>query len=274
MFFNKPDIRYVDMCIYIDDHIYSGEYDESLVYQYLFFIVLMLATKRDYYTNTKDKEDFSLYAASYYLMRLTDSRQFDDNSPITPIRSILNFVKKTLYGVRAEYNRKFYHKDEELLIEDLPVVNIDSFSSFVHRETHSFDKSNFSICLEDVSSMIKSYITNSPYRKDKVMSDNIYISCLLSFLNSVTLPNSINYKIDSYIRPTTLTDKLIDELYLNEKYNSTILYHLDSNMYNYITVLTNRIKIKFSQDLAGTLHTSLPSCVNVKNLLLTNQVEE
>lgn len=274
MFFNKPDIRYVDMCIYIDDHIYSGEYDESLVYQYLFFIVLMLATKRDYYPNTKDREDFSLYAASYYLMRLTDSRQFDDNSPITPIRSILNFVKKTLYGVRAEYNRKFYHKDEELFIEDLPGVNIDAFSSFVHREAHSFDRSNFSIYLEDVSSMIKSYITNSPYKKDKVMSSNIYMSCLLSFLNSVTLPNSTYYKIGSYIRPTTLTDKLIDELYLNKKYNSTILYHLDSNMYNYITVLTNKIKIKFSQDLAGTLHTSLPSCVNMKNLLVSNQWKE
>ena len=84
---------------------------------------------------------------------------------------------------------------------------------------------------------------NSPYKKDKAMSSNIYMSWLLSFLNSITLPNSTNCKIGSYIRPTTLTDKLIDELYLSEKYNSTILYHLDSNMYNYITVLTNKIKI-------------------------------
>ena len=72
MFFEKPKVRYVDMCMYIDDHVYTDDYDQTLVYQYLYHIILMLAIKRDYFSSSKVTEDFSLYAASTSYVRLFD----------------------------------------------------------------------------------------------------------------------------------------------------------------------------------------------------------
>ena len=39
MTFKKPaDITYTQMCIYIDDNIYNGTYDENTVFTYLYLL--------------------------------------------------------------------------------------------------------------------------------------------------------------------------------------------------------------------------------------------
>lgn len=50
MSYRKPgDVSYTDMAIYIDNHIYTGHYDETLVFKYIYFLVFMLARKAQYF---------------------------------------------------------------------------------------------------------------------------------------------------------------------------------------------------------------------------------
>jgi hypothetical protein len=242
MFFEKPDVRYVDMCIYIDEHIYNGDYDQETVYQYLFHIIMMLSIKRNYFNSKKLTEDSSIYAASNYYMRLLDERQFEEKSPIEPIRSILNYIRKTLYSVRREYVSKYMPEQE--VSADIEYLNLDSdaFDSYVSQKIDFMGKYEFGNYLESVDMIVKESLKSIPYKSNTPMWTNIYISCMLSFLNSITLKNKDIKRLNNFRRPTSLTDNLLNDRYMKERYDSTILYNLDDSMYNYIAVLTNRIR--------------------------------
>jgi hypothetical protein len=273
MFFERPDVRYVDMCIYIDEHIYTDDYDVSRVYQYLYHIIRMIALKRAYFPKKVDLDDFSLYAASSYYMRLTDERQFSSDSPIEPVRSILNYIRKTLFSVRREYCRKHFN-DNEVCESDIVSIDTDSFSNYVSRKIDYIGKIDFGSCLETTQVLVKKYLMDIPYKYGTSTWNNIYISCMMSFLNSITLKNRDIKRINNFKRPNSLTDEMLNKLYLEERYAPTILFHLDSSMYNYITILTNKIRHKIAADLSQSLHTFTPSHINMKNLMVSSVSED
>ena len=274
MFFERPDVRYVDMCIYIDEHIYKGDYDQTTVYQYLYHIIRMLSIKRAYFDSSKLTDDFSIYAASSYFMRLLDERQFGDKPTIEPIRSILNYIRKTLYSIRREYVNKYLPENELSL--DIEYLNIDaeSFDLYVSNKVDFMGKFEFGNYLESVDKIVKNSLKSLPYKVNTPIWTNIYISCMLSLLSSITLKNRDVKRLNNFKRPNSLNENLLNELYLNERYNSTILYHLDDSMYNYIMVLTNKIRHKLSQELSQSLNTPTPTFITMKNLLMSNILEQ
>ena len=102
MMYEKPkDIRYTDMCIYIDTHIYTDSYDESLVYQYLYHLLLMIASKSKLFNRSCYYDDFAIFGATRLYLRLTNKKQFEVDASGTPrmkkIRSILNYIHKVIY---------------------------------------------------------------------------------------------------------------------------------------------------------------------------------
>lgn len=265
MFFEKPNVRYVDMCIYIDDHIYTDDYDETLVYQYLYHIIRMITIKRNYFTCNSTIDDFSIFAASNYYMRLTDPRQLDGRLP--QVRSVLNYIRKTLFSVRRDYAKK-YINTQEITSSELVNLDMDAFEVYVNKKIDPTDSVDFKGYIANVQHIIREYLKGIPYPYGTTVWNNIYISCMLSFLNSITLKNRDVERIKNFRRPESLSDRLLTELYQSERYNSTILYHLDDSMYTYITVLTNKIRHKLAKELSQSLRTNLPSCVNIKNLLM------
>ena len=157
MFFEKPKVRYVDMCIYIDDHIYTDDYSAELVYQYLYHIITMIAIKRDYFRARHDIEDFSLYASSWYFMRLTDERQFGDNPTLDTVKSILNYVKRTLFTLKRLYCKKHFREQE---LSDVDFVNIDTdaFAFYVNKKVDSLGKVDFGCYLGSIKDTIRNYL--------------------------------------------------------------------------------------------------------------------
>ena len=45
----KPEIRYVDMAIYVDEHIHEPNHDVKKIYDYLTMLAYMLAVKRRFF---------------------------------------------------------------------------------------------------------------------------------------------------------------------------------------------------------------------------------
>ena len=73
---------------------------------------------------------------------------------------------------------------------------------------------------------------------------------MLTFLNSVTLPRRKIEQVRNLRESAQVKERYLDDLYIKEAENSTILYHLDESMRDYITVLTRELKHAIAKDLS------------------------
>ena len=273
MIYKKPhNVSYTDMAIFIDDTIYTDKKDEMLTYQYLYHLINMLAHKQCLFSCNMYYEEFSLYGASQVYLRLTNPKQFElDNNGqphLEKIKSVLNYIKRTLYPMKVDFEQENYSQvayDEE--------NELDNNSSYVYIKTLSQDTSLDSIEFMDylhrITDTIKSELVKIPYIKDKATWKNIYLSCLLTFLNSITLSNKNKEKL--YMKDNIMytTESYIDKVYREENQDSTLLFHLDPTMKDYIKVLTNKVKKKVAKDLSDMIRSWEPAEDMVKNLMFT-----
>ena len=92
--YTKPkNLKYVDMCIYIDGKVKEGnptEEEINLIFEYLYHLSFMLAHKHKYFNESHYYEDFSIYFATEVLYRLFYNpklKKLDENGDpiLTPI---------------------------------------------------------------------------------------------------------------------------------------------------------------------------------------------
>lgn len=89
--YTKPKgMKYTDLCIYIDNNIYKPNCDINLIFQYMYIIAYMLASKAKYFTNLDDYDEFAYYLALAAYKRMTDKDK-------VPIKSVLNYMKSIMY---------------------------------------------------------------------------------------------------------------------------------------------------------------------------------
>ena len=108
----KPPIKYTDMAIYIDSHIYTDDCDDEKVFIYLYHLALMLAHKNKLFRRSEYYEDFALTFAEDTYMRLKNPKQEmlkEDGTPkMYKLTSVLNYMKKTLNGRRVAFEQEKY----------------------------------------------------------------------------------------------------------------------------------------------------------------------
>ena len=262
MLFNRPkNLKYTTMSIYIDEHIYTNDCDDALVFEYLYHIVNMLAFKNKFFSTAEYYENFAIYCATNYFLRLKNKKQFELNEDGTPkmskIKSILNFIKKTINFRRMAFQQEFFcqsiSKDE---------VDLDIGYTFANKLSESIDALSvveFTSCLGDICKTAKKFIEKVPHKKDSAEWDNIYLSCILTFLNQITLNNKDEIKVQNLHCKSSDKLNIISNVYLSNSVDSVILYHLPENMKDYIMILTNEMKHAISKDLSFQLHTYVPT---------------
>ena len=227
-----PKIKYTDMCIYIDNYSLNKEGTEETVYNYLCEICLMLANKSKYFSKEADYELFSFFAASYYLLRLTNNY----------IKNILDYIKKSLYFVKCKF-----------LISDLletdnfvePNIKVFSLDNDAYEASKYIDKSIFKLDLCYFDSYIKEYIEDNCLYIDKNTQYNLYMSSLFSIAHMLSL--SEKQKCDF-----SDTNNIIK--YLDKIDNKDLkLYHLDDSFTNYFKVFFKRLIRYLLDNLLGEL---------------------
>lgn len=253
MFYKKPNVRYVDMAKYIDENPPNGEND-VLIYEYLYHLSNMLAHKRHFFSTSDNYDYFALFCANQMLMRLTN--------PKIKIKSILNYLKNILYYLKVDFEQEHYC---QCISEDVMTYDEENLRLKIQKTMDTLHIVEFECCLGDIIKTIKAFLLTIEYKPTDPIWRNIYISCLLSFLSSVTLSNKekdrIKHLEEIGINKDYLTETLLAE---NE---DVILYHLDSSMYNYIKVLLTRIKHIIALDLCSSYDTYIPSNTNMQLLL-------
>lgn len=268
-YYKKPsNMTYTQMCIWVDENIYSDDCDDGLVFEYLYHITRMLAYKKRFFEKAAYYDDFAIYAATRIFMRLKDKRQFEENSKLEKIKSVLNYAKSILYPTKVAFENDAYAQNYLITNREDCFPNLD-FHSSLSSSINSLKVVDFSFCLDNIMNTIKSFVYKLPY-SSKIEQQNIYISCILSLLNSIVLSNKNKEKLEELRRTERLKELNVDKLYKKERNNCIILYHLDISKKDYITVIVNEIRHLIAEDLSNILNENIESEANMKSLLISS----
>lgn len=232
LFIKPTNVRYVDMCIWIDENFYKEDCDYNKAYTYMWLIAYMLAAKQKYFKTQTDYEEFaSMLAYSTYQRMM--------NKDKSKIKSVLNYMKSVLYFRKCAFDVQKQQKIVDPKFDDWDYVG------YIEECKSSYEISNRDRLfegvvetLEAVPSMIKRNIPRV-FKGDKVEYRNIYISCLLSMINRVTLPSTYEDKLTTKLE----NSPAFDEVKYYKKYldSDIILWHLPSSMEVVVMTIINKV---------------------------------
>ena len=272
MTYTKPhNVSYTDMCIWIDTNAYNIDCDEVILYEYLYHLVNMLSHEYKYFNKVDYYDEFSLYCASRLCLRLRNAKQFETDSEGTPklskVKSILNYIKTVIYPYKVDFEQEYYSKNTD----DIAVLaeNNFDFGEYFGEECKIFSQLDFGLSLGDVTRIIKSFLSKLPRKKKDPEWYNIYVSCLLTILNSVTASQEQLTEIEGN---DTLSK--LDKLYTLLRTKDPILYHLEPSYSNCIKTLVVEIRHLITKELNLELHSYIPAEVSLKNMLISALDEE
>lgn len=259
MTYNKPqDVTYTDMCIYIDENVYKSSHNEYLVYEYLYHIVLMLARKASLFSHNKYYDGFAIFGATRIYRRLTNKKQFEFDSEGIPrmhkIKSVLNYAKTILYPLKVDFEQEEYCQN---LSKEAYAEAEYNYNNVIKSSLNDINIVDFSYTMQDVGKTCEKFLSTIPYSKDSKEWMNIYVSVMLTFMNYVTLRNKFVRRIEHLQSTLRLKDTHIEGFFKDERNSAPILFHLDSSMSNYITVLARQLKHIVAKDLSSILNTDV-----------------
>ena len=264
MLFEKDkSMRIVDMCKWIDDNIYTKELtddDRNRIIRYLYFIIHSFCRRRRYFEFENDCDNFSMSFAENMYYRLIDTRQFEGEEPLDKIISVKNYINKVLSGRIVTWQNS--NQYSELLEDTFTTEEKHKFGKYIDTTLYKQelkDSMNVSYkcemqravinAIEDLPNIIHKVCSLTQYKNDSLTVERLYMSCLLSFINWVTLSNTVQTMLDEKKDVSVRYNSLLSKSRVLNFDDNVILWHLDTTMENLIRVLLNRIKKMFIENI-------------------------
>lgn len=274
MTFKKPEISYTEMCIYIDENIYKESFDESLIYQYIYHIIYMLAKKAGYFKQHHYYDDFALYAASRVYFRLTSPKQNEldsnGNYKLDKIKSVLNYIKKIIYPLKVDFEQGEYC---QTISKDAYTEEINyNFTNLLNNSVDELTFCEFGLTFNNIGKTCEAFLKTIPYKPNTGEWLNIYTSVMLTFLNTITLTNRRKNRLEHLNSTMRLNDNHIINAFEEESCKA-ILFHLPESMNDYILVLTRQLKHLVAKDLSDILHTNISNDLAILPLSVKEYIE-
>lgn len=253
MTFDKPKgIGLITMCKYIDENIYTDNYDEYTVYVYLYHIIYDVARHKLKLTNSENYDMFAIEMATKVFMRYLNKKQYEDdengNPKMEKIKSVLNYVNNTIGHKYCSFKLR---NGSTILTKDKDVNN-STFNTLLMSNLDDINIKDFQLTTQNIGLTCEKFLESLPYNKNSNMWWNIYNSVLLTFLNNIT-PHIKD--VQKIVSSRIAKDYQIDILFKNLKYQKPILFHLPKSMSNYIIVLTRQLTYLIREDLKQILNT-------------------
>ena len=203
----KPwNMKYTDLCIYIDKTIYARDEDNNPtalrkltndeidnVYTYLYNVIYALSVKKRLFTQKADYDAFCLEAAGDIFMRLEKPDQdFTYQSKHNkPIKSVLNYIKGALGFMSITWRNTNYASI--LNPEYDSQEKVDGVKSYAYSQASTQYEEQKTKAYQDVIENLPSYLEQalkvSIFNKNKLKKHQILLSQYLSLSNCLTLEN-------------------------------------------------------------------------------------
>ncbi len=242
--------KYTDLCIYIDSEIKKPDCDEEKCFEYMYHLFYILAVKGRMFITASDYDNYALYGATQLFLRYRKEKE--PGSKLKPIKSCLNYIKRILYPLKVNYQKSNFFQvfKEEALNGNAPIGIADNQKKTAENINNDLLRTEYKYCLTQIAATIKLIIRDSPYSNNKVTMHNLYISCLLTLLKTITISNKNLERLKVRKRRNIVTDSFIDKIYEEESKDDVVIYHLDKTMGNYIDTLVKRCKKEIAKDLS------------------------
>lgn len=246
--FKKPkDVRFVDMAIWIDEHIYDEDCDMDKAFTYMYLLAYMLASKAKYFKNINDYDGFA-----YFLAYSTYSRYKDTSK--RPIKSVLNYMKSIMYFRKLTYDRETFCE----VINPEYNTNWDE-DKYKNEQIYSLESNNRTNILQShieeiFSDIPKIVYSNIPNVYNKIIKKNIYKSVMLSLISSYTLPQENQLKLQEKVNEKVTFDET--SFYKKHLTKEIILWHLSPTMESVIQLVINKTNnkiIELIKDLSSDI---------------------
>lgn len=262
MTYTKPkDVTYTQMAMWIDDVAYSDNCNDELLFEYLYHLSVMLAYKSRYFSTSKHYDEFGLYLASSAYFRLKSNKQYVLDEYGVPklkkIKSILNYLKTILYPRKVAFEQENYAQTNIVISgEDCETYPGYTFANRLSDTADLLSRVDFECTLQSIDKSIRNYMKRIPYKYESSDWYAIYMSVMLSFLNSIIMNASDKERMRSAKYKMNDHNRLL-EMYEKQSDNYIILYHLGKEMRPYIWILVRLLKKSVAQDLSITSHTEI-----------------
>lgn len=203
----KPwNMKYTDLCIYIDKTVYERDQDNNPialrkltsqetdnVYTYLYNVIYALSVKKRLFTQKADYDAFCLEAAGDIFMRLEKPDQdFTYQSKHNkPIKSVLNYIKGALGFMSITWRNTNYASilnpeyDSQEKVEGVKSYAYSQASTqYEEQKTKAYQE-----VIEKLPSYLEQALKVSIFNKNKLKKHQILLSQYLSLSNCLTLEN-------------------------------------------------------------------------------------
>ena len=229
--FKKPKgLKFTDLAIWIDNNFYKPNCDYEKAYEYMYILAYMLACKSKYFHNTSDYQGYAAFLA-YSTFNTMKKKQ---------IKSVLNYMKSIKYFRKIMYESSAY--SEMIDTEYDTKFNADKLIENTKSSYENNKRDILEIYIKDsINSFTSTIKKNIPkiYKQNKQIYKKLYISCLLSFIDRITLTIKLNesykYNFDKY-----MTFNNVNYLLKKLDRNSVILWHLTKEYENIIRIILNK----------------------------------
>jgi hypothetical protein len=158
-------------------------------------------------------------------------------------------MKSILYPCKVDFQQQFYAQTE-ISLEDTDYYSEYSFEDKLRDSIDELQIKEFELCLNDVVKTCQHFLKKIPYKLGTVEWYNVYTSCMLSLLNSITLSNKTLFRISNFVKNKAYKENFYPDEYSKESEDCVILYHLSEDMRDYITVLVRQLKHEIVKDLS------------------------
>lgn len=268
MYKKPPNLSFSDLCIYIDKCVETDsitEENENTIYEYLVILVNMLSRKYKYFKTNEDYEDFAFWEATDLFMRLK-------NPNLSKIKSILNYIKGSLYGQKVKYQKLYYSEVITPDVTDTAInLNLSNYSKQLFETLSDFNKVEIEQSIRQIPTTIRSFLDKKLSIISKQDYQNIYVSILLSLLDSITLNKKFSEKVISKNNSSEYRQLFIRNLF--ESQQKIILYHLPETAESYIAILIKQLKSILIEDLSYSGDYFINSSDEISSYVEMNQLK-
>lgn len=273
MIFKKPpNMRYTQLAMFVDAHIRDkDEKTQQLCFEYIWHLFYILAVKGKMFNSGRDYDEYALYAATQLYLRYK-KEDSEKGANLKPIKSCLNYIKRILYPLKVNYQKANFEQvfQEGSLQGNAPTQILDDKINDIRNLNSSLVSVECNYYLSSIHSSIKGILEKTPYRNDKAILHGLYISCLLTFLKSITLSKRSLARLEDRKAKKLTLEGVLDQLYAREsREDNVVLYHLDPSMHNYVAFLFNKIKKEVIKDLNYIIGSYEPSESVIRDLLMS-----
>ena len=269
MLFTKTDNkRYVDMCAEFDKEFWIEPRNDYKLFKYLYLLFYMYACKGSYFKKFEDFDEYAQFAATIIYMRFL--KKFKKGEKV---KSVKNYIDKTKRFLKIMYQNQEFNL---VLNAELQNIDIASFREEIKQNVQSDYniglKEDVTETLQTISQKVKESIEETHFNNDKLLCHRLYLSCMLTLLNSIVLPNQTIKELKT--RKRTVNEKRLLEALTEERDKDAILWKLSSSYSNIVKMLVNTVRKEISEVINSTRQSYLLEDDVIESILSSAYTED